>query len=335
MHKLKQLPEDFIVREINSPKFKGQGRYLYYRLIKKNYNTSDIIRKLAKTLHLKEKQIGFAGNKDKQALTEQAISFKEVNKNRIEKLNFNNIKLEFLGCGDEPITLGSHLGNYFEIVIRNLEKEKINNINCLENYFDEQRFSGKNCEIGRLLVKKEFKTAVLLINNLECKNYLKLKPSDTVGALKKLSTRLLKLYVNAYQSYLWNETVKRYFEQNYVITNKINYSLGEFVFTDENDPDLKIPLLGFGLDSLKDTKLKKIIEKIMETEKLTSNDFIIKPIPEISAEGELRTVFVEVKDLVINNSEKDDLNSGKKKVKVSFSLPKGSYATMAVRKMVD
>ena len=39
MYKLKQLPEDFIVEEIPLYKAKEKGRYCYFLLEKKQYNT--------------------------------------------------------------------------------------------------------------------------------------------------------------------------------------------------------------------------------------------------------------------------------------------------------
>ncbi|MEK6905375.1 MAG: tRNA pseudouridine(13) synthase TruD, partial [Nanoarchaeota archaeon] len=62
---------------------------------------------------------------------------------------------------------------------------------------------------------------------------------------------------------------------------------------------------------------------------------IIKQIPELTLEGELRNVFIEVKDLKIGKKAKDELNLGKFKVKISFTLSKGSYATMAIKKIIS
>ena len=73
----------------------------------------------------------------------------------------------------------------------------------------------------------------------------------------------------------------------------------------------------------------------MQEEDLSFNDFIIKQIPELTLEGELRNVFVEVKDMKIGKKEQDELNPEKKKVKVSFTLPKGSYATMLIKRIVS
>ncbi|MBU1112197.1 MAG: tRNA pseudouridine(13) synthase TruD, partial [Nanoarchaeota archaeon] len=77
-----------------------------------------------------------------------------------------------------------------------------------------------------------------------------------------------------------------------------------------------------------------IITKIMQKENITEQDFIIKQIPELSQEGELRAAFAEIKNLAISELEEDDLNTNKKKLKLTFTLNKGSYATMAIKKLI-
>ncbi len=327
MYTLKQLPEDFIVKEIGSLQTKNQGSYLYFLLKKKNRNTLDVVKEIAKQLNLPEKQIGFAGSKDKQAITEQVCSAKGISKDKLSRLKIDNSELKFLGYNDQPVCLGNLTGNQFEITIRNLEKTetKIKPINFVENYFDEQRFSQNNVEIGRYLVKKKFKEAVKLIDAPKVQQQQQKNPTDYVGALKQLPLRLLKMYVNAYQSYLWNETLAEYLKEGKK-TRKIKYSQGYFIFTDKKE-NISLPLIGF--TELDNPLIKKIIQK----ETLTHHDFIIKQIPELSLEGEERKVFVEITDLEIKPAEKDELNKNKHKILVKFSLPKSSYATMVIRKL--
>jgi tRNA pseudouridine13 synthase len=139
----------------------------------------------------------------------------------------------------------------------------------------------------------------------------------------------LRFYINAYQSYLWNLTLAQYLEKNGKLIKEVKYSLGKFVFTPETFPKLKLPLIGFGIDI--DKNINDIIKEIISKEKITFNDFIIKQIPELSQEGELREAFFEVSNLNINKLEKDELNAEKNKITVSFILPKGSYATLVIK----
>lgn len=331
MYRLKQLPEDFIVKEISSLKTKNQGSYLYFLLKKKNRNTLDAVKEIAKQLNLKEKQIGFAGSKDKQAITEQVCSVKGISKDKLSKIKIDNAELTFLGYNDQPVCLGDLTGNQFEITIRNLKKTKLKKIDFIENYFDEQRFSQNNVKIGKFLIKKQFSDAVKLVNSDKAKEHLEKNKNDYVGALKKLPLRLLRMYVNAYQSYLWNETLAEYLRTK-KNTHKVKYSLGIFIFIKKKINKLDLPLIGFSEIDFNE-EIKNIIIKIMRKEDVDFSDFIIKQIPELSLEGDARKAFVEVQNLEISKPDQDELNKGKKKIKVNFTLPKGSYATLVIRKL--
>lgn len=326
MYKIKQKPEDFVVKEISNIEIKPSGKYLIYKLTKKNYNTLDAIAKVAKSLGIKEKQIGFAGNKDRIAVTEQIISLIGVSKERSDNVIKDDLKLEFLGYSDQPVALGDLTGNTFEIIVRDVDNKKVKSISFITNYFDEQRFSKNNVQIGKHIVKKEFSEAVKLIDEKKVIDYLKNKPNDFVGALRILPIRLLRIYVNALQSFLWNESVKEHLEKKILIVKRVQYSEGELVFTDQCDDNLFMPLIGFGMDKIENEEIKIIIDHLLKKESLNCEDFIIKQIPEISAEGGMRKVFVEVKDFSLER-----LSEGE--IRTKFTLPKGSYATIVIKRI--
>ena len=328
MYTIKQSPEDFVVKEISNVKIKNSGKYFYSKLTKKNRNTLDVVKQLARILYVKEKQIGFAGNKDKHAVTEQTISFYGVKKDKIIKIINKDWDLEFLGSGSKPISLGDLEGNYFEIVVRDFEDDYVEGISFIENYFDEQRFSKNNVKVGKCLIKKDFKNALKLIDDENCNARLSKKPNDLIGALKLIPLRLLRMYVNAYQSYLWNEIVEKYLRKNNRVCLEVDYSVGTFVFVENPDKfaGLEVPLIGFSDDLIQDNEINEITTSIMEKENISHKDFIIKQIPELTLEGEMRKVVVAVNDFKV-------LKKGKGWVKLSFSLQKGSYATMVVKRL--
>src|SRR3989344_2140708 len=165
MYLIKEKPEDFVVKEIIKLNFDETGKYSYYLIKKRNYTTLEAIQRIADKLNVNAKKIGFAGTKDKVAIAEQAISILNGPK---KDLYLKDIKLKFLGKGKEQISLGDLEGNEFEIVIRNLIKKEIEDIKKtdkikIQNYFGEQRFSRNNSEIGKNIVKKNFKRAVSLV----------------------------------------------------------------------------------------------------------------------------------------------------------------------------
>lgn len=321
MYILKQVPEDFQVKEIASLDL-DNGDYSYFLLKKKGRSTISTINEIAGKLKISHKRIGFAGNKDRNAITEQFISIHKIDKEKAEKLAIKDAELKFLGTSKKRLNLGDLEGNDFAITVRNLRKEA-DPITFIENYFDEQRFGINNCVIGKSIIKKEFKKACELLN-------LNIKNNDYVGALRKYGTRRLRFFLHSYQASLFNEFVAEYLRKNYREHYEINYSLGKFVFLKKIGKEIKIPLLGF-LTEL-DDETKDIYKKIMDMEHITLKDFIIREIPELSLEGSERDLFVKIKNFKTRLLD-DEINKGTFKQILMFELQKGSYATIVIKKM--
>lgn len=293
MYKIKQIPEDFMVKE----KIKldlSKGDYFYYLLKKKDWNTLDAVNAIAEKLNILIKNIGFAGNKDKTAVTEQVIS---IYKTKIDKLLLKDIELSYLGQGKERINLGDLQENEFVITVRNLDSKKKLKISKIKNYFDEQRFgiNKENAIIGKKLVKREFKEACELLK-------LDVVNNDYINTLRKFNKKMLLFYIHSYQSYIWNKVA-------------------------EKSKDKKIPIIGY-LSEIKD----KYYNKILNEEGITAKDFLIRQFPEISVEGSERNTFVNVKNFKYKYGN-DELNEGKFKCILEFSLSKGSYGTIVVKEL--
>ncbi len=306
-YKIKQIPEDFIVKEKSNVKIGKEGRYSYFILRKTNYTTQKAVKAIANALKIDENKIGFAGNKDKNAVTEQIISI-EIDPKRAEKLKLKDIELKFVGKGNEEISLGSLKGNEFEITVRNIDK-KPKKIDKVVNYFDEQRFSKYNVEIGKAIIKKDFKKAAELIaktHNFGFEKYLETK--NYVEALRKVPKTLLKLYVHAYASHIWNKTAEKFKNEK------------------------TIPVIGFATD-FKNKEVEKFVNGLLKKDGISKRDFIIKQIYYASSEGDERKVYADVEDLEIGDLEDDDLNKGKKKCVIKFKLQKGSYATIVIKNL--
>ena len=331
MHQIKQISEDFIVKEISKVNANSSGQYSYFLLKKNGYSTVAALEVLSKKLKIPLKNFGFAGNKDKNAVTEQKVSILRGSRN-FENMNLRNIKLEYLGNGKAPISLGDLEGNEFMITVRNLDDNKVKTIQKLQNKiikipnkFGPQRFSKNNHLVGKAIVKKDFKKAIgLILENKgkiedEIKDYLEKRRNDYIGAFRLIPLKTRKLFVHAYQSFLYNDIVNDYLkDMNESRLNEIK--------------NIKIPIIGFNFEitSIKNTKLKKIIEKILDEEKISDRDFIINPMPELTSEGASRDLFFELKDLKILDISDDELNKGKKKAVIKFALPKSCYATTAI-----
>lgn len=322
MYQVKRKPEDFYVEEVPKLEIEKKGDYVYFLLEKRNWNTNEAIKEIAKRLRIKEKYFNVAGIKDKNAVTRQYVSVFKANKNNLEDLKIKDIKISFVGYGKERIKLGQIKENKFKIVVRNLDK-KYEKINFIENYFDDQRFGGRNHLLGEALVKKEFRKFCYM-------KRLRYKNEDYINAIRVLSKKLLRFYVNSFQSILFNKALERYFKRKYKKFKKVDYSCGEFVFSDGEIKNRKVPIVGFLTELRGD--FKNIYNKILREENLDLKDFIIKQLPEMSSEGNERDLIVNVKGLKVKY-EDDELNKSKLKAILEFSLDKGSYATLVVKKM--
>jgi tRNA pseudouridine13 synthase len=310
--KLKQVPEDFIVREQSTITPGEDGEYTYFTLRKRNYTTLRALQQISAAMNTPLSWFGCAGNKDKVAITEQVCSAATLSPDSFRSLVLTDLVLTPLGKGSKPVSLGDLTGNAFEIVARDIDALPQKKTQFV-NLFGEQRFSTNNAAVGKAIVLRDFGKAIALI--LETKSdaaqqihaVLASQPKNYLGALKVLPLKLLRLYIHAFQSLLWNEQAKAY--------------------AAAHQENTELPIVGFG------TAPGKELSDILKREGVTTRDFVIKEFPELSSEGTERKVFAETKDFAMGTLENDELNPGKKKVKLTFTLPPGSYATEFVRQL--
>ena len=139
------------------------------------------------------------------------------------------------------------------------------------------------------------------------------------------------LYVHAFQSLIFNKTISELIISETKEYKKVDYSNGFFVFPDKDLNNTKIPIVGFGTE-FKDKKIKDISSFLLKKEGITLRDFIVRGMPELASEGDERNMFVKPEKLNIKTGD-DELNKSKKKCIISFTLPKGSYATIVIKKI--
>ncbi len=299
---LKQLPEDFIVEEIPLLTPQEQGDYNYYKLKKRDYNTEDVIQKLSKKFNIPRKHFSYAGTKDRNAITTQYFTCK----NHIPDIKETDYSVEYLGKTNKPLSLGDHLGNKFIITIRDIDELPQENTH-FTNLFGDQRFSKHNLDIGISILKKDFQTAVSLVDRDEVQDHIINRPNDYVGALQKVPFKILKIYIHSVQSFFWNK-----------VAEKVDAE--------------EIPLISFDTE-FKNKKIEEEYNMLLQKYKLSMRDFVIRQFHNLTPHGTMRKRIAEVNYLKIGNLEKDELKEGRKKVIVEFILPKGSYATVYIKSL--
>ncbi len=368
---IKKEPEHFFVREVSKLKIKECGEYAYVLLRKRNYTTSRAISAVSRALRVSRKRIGVAGNKDKSALTEQVISIWKAKKEDIEKIDLKDIELEFLGYGDERITLGDLQGNFFEIQVF-CDKEDLTDLNELKkranqmqkmgclNYFGNQRFgiSKNNHVVGRFFLKGNFENALkgILIkegmdneeineysnfvkknwgNWKECinkvprfmsmeksiLNHLIKTPNDFAGAFRVLPKNLRRIFIHAYQSWVWNKALS-----NVVSGAKVSINIADMqlnVVFDELEKE-ELPIIGFDSEDDESDFFQESV-KILKKDGLKLEDFKLPQMPELASEGAKRNSVVFPESFGVEKKEGSFL--------VKFGLGKGSYATIVLKSL--
>lgn len=332
MYILKQKPEDFIVKEIPSFSLDADGKYVILKLIKKDYNTLSALNIISKHFRCSQKDIGFSGNKDRQAITEQYLSLPQFmyDPKKLETFHHDHITLEYIGTSKQPLRLGFLKGNQFEIRLCDCEKSPSLQT-FFVNYFGEQRFGTSNADIGKLLLLKQFKKAYELmiesgIQKERLQEYTSQHKNDYIGAISLLPLKLLSLFINAYQSKIWNQTVSQIIEQKDLSSSIIEISEMKLPSISKQNIDLgELPLIGF------ETEIEKspyhiYIENTLQKEHITQRDFIISQIPRLSAGGGYRNIIEHVNDLSIKKESDSEYL-------LRFTLSKGSYATVFLKQL--
>ncbi|TMA06154.1 MAG: tRNA pseudouridine(13) synthase TruD [Methanobacteriota archaeon] len=174
---IKASADDFVVDEISSPPTPAiDGRYTIVALRVRNWETNRLVRELARALHISRRRIGFAGTKDKRALTTQLFSFENVPPETIKALRMKDVEVLDVSRSGRPLEIGDLVGNRFQIVVRDLTVavDRVNSIaeetarqirsfGGFPNFFGIQRFGSVRAithVVGRHIVRGEFKEAV-------------------------------------------------------------------------------------------------------------------------------------------------------------------------------
>ena len=335
----KQSPRDFVVEEIPLYEFSGEGEHLILFVRKKGLSTPEMIGSIARYLGIKNKEIGYAGLKDKHAMTKQYISLHKKYEESLENFNHESIKILSKTYHNNKLRIGHLKGNRFYIRLKKVNPtsatkidEALKNIQKygMPNFFGYQRFGndGDNHILGEKLAK---------------------------GEAKERNPRVKKLLINAYQSHLFNLWLSRRLEINKLIKN---FEVKEL------ESILNIPQ-----DELKKLKMQKHPFKLMNGDVMehypygrlfdfdaTEHDFERFEQRDISVTGLLCGKKARVASNLAREIEKDyddeinadgarrygwvfvedvegRFNQVEAQYELNFTLPKGSYATVLIEEI--
>lgn len=239
----KKIKSDIRNRQIN------RHPVLRFVMTKENVDTMEAIEIISHYLHVKPKEFGFAGTKDKRGISSQFVTARLMTPEKLAGFNGIHLKSKIKISNIEPaiemLKLGSLNGNCFEVILRNLQNKENTpaglfslKINGFINYFGLQRFghSGTHLVGSALLSKDWIKAIDLIMNSSETREDWKTKDkkelleslpkrcvaerkilhhlvqngnNDFQGAIGAIPRELRLMYLHAVQSWVWNRVATK------------------------------------------------------------------------------------------------------------------------------
>ena len=314
---IRQNPEDFIVQEQLGFTPSGEGEHVFLQIEKSGENTDFVVGQLARFAGVAKRDVGFAGLKDKHAITTQWMSIWLPGRDMPDWESFapSSIKILNIGRHARKLKRGALLGNDFTIRVRDLQGEQSKISQRLEqikqhgvaNYFGEQRFGyqGRNIENALALFK---------------------------GAKVKRQQR--SIYLSAARSYLFNQILSKRVELHdwdQALTGDLLMldQSGSFFKLDDLDENIiqrmkagKIHPTGalWGQGTLDLTGLPRDIECAV----IDQHSELANGLEQMGLKLQRRALRVNVDSLTWQFI--DD-----KTIELRFFLPAGSYATAVLR----
>jgi tRNA pseudouridine13 synthase len=193
--RIRVLTQDFVVEEIPAYSPSGDGEHLFLWVEKSGMDTPQLARLMARELELPEREVSYAGLKDRQALTSQFYCVPARVEGKVPTLHLAGAKVHRWVRHRNKLRTGHLRGNRFQVRIREVHNPEAATAVLAElrrtgfpNYFGPQRFgaTGNNAALGKGIL---------------------LGKSSGVSRFER------KLYLSAYQSLLFNRLLAARIEQ--------------------------------------------------------------------------------------------------------------------------
>lgn len=126
---IRSSPEDFLVEELPAYPASGKGEHLFITFRKRGLTTPDAVRALARALEVDPRGAGWAGMKDRHAVTTQTVSF-ALPMARDAAIAASKIAIPGLDVlsaqrHDNKLKPGHLIGNRFTLVLRGVDPERL------------------------------------------------------------------------------------------------------------------------------------------------------------------------------------------------------------------
>lgn len=325
--RIKTEIEDFEVEEIPAYQPSGTGEHLYLWIEKRGLGAEYFVRQLARRLGIPVSEIGTAGLKDRQGVTRQMVSVPADAEPRLSQLDGDGISLLNVSRHGNKLKPGHLHGNQFRVLVRGVMAEAAERLppllerlrrDGLANFYGEQRFGreGETVLLGLSMLRQEP------------------PPAGIQGNAR--SPFLRKLALSAAQSALFNHCLACRMADGLLRRVLVGEVMarwpfgGMFVAEDAQREQARLesreivpagPMFGRKMFRAAGTAAERE-DKVLQAAGLTSQAF--HGFGKLLS-GTRRHNLVYVDDLTAN-LETDG-------VRLSFTLPAGSYATVLLREI--
>jgi tRNA pseudouridine13 synthase len=148
--RMRGVPEDFLVAEIDAFEPTGSGEHLLLKIEKRGMNTAFAATRIAQWAGVTDMAVGYAGLKDRHAVARQRFSVHLPKRIAPDIATLESPELRVLASSwhAKKLPRGALAGNRFELVLRDLQGDRAAIDARLQaiaghgvpNYFGEQRF---------------------------------------------------------------------------------------------------------------------------------------------------------------------------------------------------
>ncbi|MCZ6597003.1 MAG: tRNA pseudouridine(13) synthase TruD [Planctomycetota bacterium] len=164
--------------------------------------------------------------------------------------------------------------------------------------------------------------------------------NDFAGAFRHVSSRLRLIHLYAWQSHIWNRAVCQLVRNHVPLPERVvleglegplaTYAKGvPSAFVERS---FRLP--GDGLDDVDDPEARTLLEDVLARERMVPDDLRIDGVPGFQLKGEDRDLVLLPRHLRVRPARPDPLNRGHSHVQIRFDLPRGSYATLVVKRLM-
>jgi tRNA pseudouridine13 synthase len=157
--RLRSSPEDFVVEELPNVAPDGDGDHLWLEVRKRNTNTDWLAKELARFAGVNPVDVGYAGIKDRDAVTTQAFTIHLPGREAPDWAAFPHAEVSITPRGRHRRKLkrGALAGNRFRLTLREVQGDSAAAEHCLTairdrgvpNYYGEQRFGLGGANVAR------------------------------------------------------------------------------------------------------------------------------------------------------------------------------------------